>query len=62
MVIYEVYLSGNGKKGELIGILPERRVSRDRIDSDSAMKWSTTVFGDAIDAHQLLFVEKTIET
>ncbi len=34
MVIYEVYLHGNGEIGELIGVLPERRVNRDRIDSD----------------------------
>ena len=59
MVIYEVHLSGNGEKGELIGVFPERRVNRDRIDSDSVMKWSRTLFGNAIDTDQLLFVRKT---
>ena len=59
MVIYEVYLRGSGETVELIGVLPERRVNRDRIDSDSVMKWSRTVFGDAIDTRHLLFVQKT---
>ena len=67
MVIYEVYLRGSGEEGELsgeerelIGVLPERRVNRDRIDSDSVMKWSRTLFGNTFDADQLLFVQKTI--
>jgi hypothetical protein len=60
MVIYEVYLHGDGEKEELIGVLPERRVNRDRIDSDSVMKWSRTLFGNTINADQLLFVQKTI--
>jgi hypothetical protein len=60
MVIYKVYLRGSGEEGELIGVLPERRVNRDRIDSDFLMKWSRTLFGNAVDADQLLFVQKTI--
>ena len=60
MVIYEVYLRGNGEKGELIGVLPERRVNRDRKDSDSVMNWSRTLFGNAFNTDQLLFVQKTI--
>jgi len=67
MVIYEVYQHGSGEKGEisgeereLIGVLPERRVNRDRIDSDSVMKWSRTLFGNAFNADRLCFVQKTI--
>ena len=60
MVIYEVYLRGNGEKGELIGVLPERRVNKDRKDSDSVMNWSRTLFGNAFNTDQLLFVQKTI--
>jgi hypothetical protein len=67
MVIYEVYLCGNdekgelsGETGELIGVLPERRVNRDRIDSDSMMKWSRTLFGNALNTDELCFVQKTI--
>ena len=67
MVIYEVYLRGRGEKrelsgeeGELIGVLPERRVNRDQVDSDSVMKWSRTLFGNAFNADQLCFVQKTI--
>ena len=59
MVIYEVYLRCNGEKGELIGVLPERRLNRDRIDSNSVVKWSKALFGNTIDANQLLFVQKT---
>jgi hypothetical protein len=67
MVLYEVYLLGSGEqgdlsgeKGELIGVLPERRVNRDRIDSDSMMNWSRTLFGNAFNAARLCFVQKTI--
>ncbi len=60
MVIYELYLTGTGEKEELIGVLPERRDNGDRIDSDSVMKWSQIVFGDAIEARHLLFVRKFI--
>ena len=67
MVIYEVYLQGSGEKvelsgekGELIGVLPERRVNRDRIHSDSMMKWSKALFGNAFNVDRLCFVQKTI--
>ena len=60
MVIYEVYPQGSGEKGELIGVLPERRGNRDRIDSDSVMKWSRALFGNAFNADRLCFVQKTI--
>ena len=60
MVIYELYLRGSGEKKELIGVLPERRVNRDQIDSDSVMKWLRTLFGNAFDADQLCFFQKTI--
>ena len=67
MVIYEVYLRGSGEKGELsgetvelIGVLPERRGNRDRVDSDSVMKWSRALFGNAFNADRLCFVQKTI--
>ena len=67
MVIYEVYLQGSGEKvelsgekGELIGVLPERRGNRDRADSNSMMKWSKALFGNAFNADRLCFVQKTI--
>ncbi len=61
MVLYEVYLRRNCEEEELIGVLPERREDRDRIDPDSVMKWSRTLFGNAFNAEQLLFVQKTIQ-
>jgi hypothetical protein len=60
MVIYKVYLRSSGEKGELIGVLPERRVNRARIDSDSVMKWSMARFGNTFNPDQLCFVQKTI--
>jgi hypothetical protein len=56
MVIYELYLRGSGEKKELIGVLPERRVNRDRMDSDSVMKWVRTLFGNTFHPDQLCFV------
>jgi len=60
MVIYEVYLRGSGQDGGLIGVLPERRVDRDRIDPHSVIKWSRTLFGDSIDGRNLFLVRKII--
>jgi hypothetical protein len=56
MEIYKVYLRGSSEKGELIGVLPERRVNRDRMDSDSVMKWVRTLFGNTFHPDQLCFV------
>ena len=60
MVIYEVYLGGSGEEKELIGVLPERRVNRNQMDSDSMMKWPRTLLGNAYNADRLCFVQKTI--
>jgi hypothetical protein len=60
MVMYKVYLRGSGEKGELICVLPERRGNRDRINSDSVMKWSRTLFGNTFNPDRLCFVQKTI--
>ncbi len=61
MVLYEVYLRPNCEEEELIGVLPERREDKDRIDPDSVMNWSRTLFGNVFNAEQLLFVQKTIQ-
>jgi len=60
MVVYEVYLRNKKGEGELIGILPERRINMDRVTSDSLDEWLKMVFGDTFDANDIFIVRKTV--
>ncbi len=60
MVVYEVYLRGDGKKEELIGVLPERRNNKERVNPESLMNWSKAVFDETVDTDNLFFVQKAI--
>jgi hypothetical protein len=60
MVVYEVYIRSNEERNELIGVFPERRSTRDRMNSRSVMKWSELVFGDSVDPRSLFFIQKTV--
>ncbi len=60
MVVYEVYLRCEGEKEELIGVLPERRNHKERINSESIVNWSKAVFDGTIGKGSLFFVQKAI--
>ena len=60
MVVYEVFLRQEGKNEEFIGVLPERRNRKERVNAGSIMNWSKMVFDGPVDASKLFFVQKTI--
>jgi hypothetical protein len=60
MVVYEVFLRREGKEGEFIGTLPERRKNKERVSTESIRNWSKTVFDGTLDASHLFFVQKSI--
>jgi hypothetical protein len=61
MVVYEVFLRREGKKGEFIGVLPERRNNKERVNTESIMNWSKTVFDGTLDASELFSFERLFE-
>lgn len=49
MFAYEFYWCDEKGKDHLIGILPERRKSSERINQESVMNWLRVVIGDPED-------------
>ena len=61
MVAYEFYWHENKRGEQLIGILPERRSSRERITQESIMGWVEMVLGDtAVDPNDIYFIRVEI--
>ncbi len=48
MTVYEFHCRGEEHGDTLIGILPERRQSQERITHQSVISWVRTVLGDAL--------------
>ena len=46
MVAYEFYLKGGTEEDNLIGILPERRKDRKRVNRRSIMRWGKLAAGN----------------
>jgi hypothetical protein len=61
MVAYEFYWHDEIKGYELIGILPERRKSPERITHESIMKWGRKVIGDNAANKNIFFIHVTID-
>ena len=57
MVAYEFYSRDEVDGDHLIGILPERRKSPERITSESIMNWITKLLGDHANVHNIFFVK-----
>ena len=51
MTVYEFYCLDREHGDNLIGILPERRQSQERITHQSIINWVRTVLGDALSAY-----------
>jgi hypothetical protein len=49
----------NGDK--LIGILPERRKTPERITQESIMNWAKIVFGNTLDVNEIYLVPINLE-
>lgn len=60
MVAYEFYLHDPVKGYELVGILPERRKSPERITQESIMRWGENIFGKDLNTKDIYFIQVTI--
>ena len=64
MILYKVFLKNYDlKKGELIGILPERRKDlRGKSPAESGLRWAKSVFSDLVkDKHAIFVVTKEVK-
>jgi hypothetical protein len=56
MTAYEFYWRDEGGNEHLLGILPERRKTDDRITIDSIANWGKTVISSIADPEKMFFV------
>ena len=64
MIIYKVFLKNYDlKKGDLLGILPERRKDlRGKTPAESGLRWAKSVFSDLVkDKHAIFIVPKEVK-
>jgi hypothetical protein len=57
MIVYEFYLRDKVKGDELIGVLPERRNNKERINHESIMKWIRTVYRSVENLENIFYVQ-----
>jgi len=57
MVAYEFYWRDETEQTHFIGILPERRKSRERITEESVLNWGRKVIGDSSGVNDIYFVQ-----
>jgi len=57
MVAYEFYWLDEVKGYQLIGVLPERRKSLERITQKSILKWGEKIFGKELDTKDIFFIQ-----
>lgn len=57
MIVYEFYMRDHEKGDKLVGILPERRNRKERIDRESIMNWIRTIYGNNKDTDNIFYVQ-----
>lgn len=57
MVAYELYWHDETEEAHLIGILPERRKSPERITQESILNWGRKVVGDSAETKEIFFTQ-----
>jgi len=60
MVVYEIYVRREHDGREFLGALPERRTSKERVNSESIMNWAKSIFDGTIDTCRVFFLQKDI--
>ncbi len=60
MIEYEFYLRDKVKGDELIGVLPERRNRRERVNHESIMNWITTIYSSTDKINNIFYIQVTI--
>lgn len=61
MVAYEFYLKDGSEEDNLIGILPERRKDRKRVNRRSIMKWGKLAAGSYVDPKGIYYVQVNLQ-
>lgn len=57
MIAYEFYMRDHERGDKLVGILPERRNRKERIDRESIMNWIRTIYGSNKDMDNIFYVQ-----
>ena len=61
MMAYELYLRDEANILQLIGILPERRKTPERITPKSIINWGKEILGDDVNPNNILYIIKTVD-
>ncbi|MEI9479063.1 MAG: hypothetical protein WCO26_21175 [Deltaproteobacteria bacterium] len=61
MITYEFYMRDEANVYQLIGILPERRKSPERITPESIINWAKGQLGDDLDLDDILYIPTTVD-
>jgi len=61
MVAYEFYWLEETGGYQIIGVLPERRKSPERITQKSILNWGEKIFGKDVDAKDIFFIQVAID-
>jgi hypothetical protein len=61
MVAYEFYWLEETGGYQIIGVLPERRKSPERITQKSILNWGEKIFGKDVDAKDIFFIQVVID-
>ncbi len=61
MIAYEFYLQNGDDEVELIGILPERRKTSERITEDSIFNWVRNIVSEGTNLRNIFFNTVTME-
>jgi len=56
MIAYEFYIQSGGGEAQLIGILPERRKTPERITEESILNWVRNVVGKGPSLRDIFFI------
>jgi hypothetical protein len=57
MIVYEFYLPDKEKGDKLVGILPERRNRKERVDHESIMNWIRTIYATNKDMNNIFYIQ-----
>ena len=61
MVAYEFYSLDLAGGYPIIGVLPERRKSSERVTWESVMKWGRNILGGGLDNDDMFFIQVTTD-
>ncbi len=57
MIAYEFYWLDESRGYQIIGVLPERRKSPERITQKSILNWGEKIFGKDLNTKDIFFIE-----